>query len=314
MATTADDLFGRLPTMSFRDIAVPVVDRDHTFSHESAPHQVVFRDGVATEMLGTGGRVFMYSVPFRESIVDQRRDFKKLFTKRFYQFYEAYRDPSPGPLVDPVHGKITVTPAAWNEHMSWQQRDGLDTKFNFVEYTAIGKVVKDNPPSIAELANAARTLDEHVAVAPWPQQVEPPKPTVDPLTAVAGLINQVNVHRNLINANIRRVGFLAWKVESAATEAGGRNAPDSASAAVFNSIRLAARKLRIQSNQLADAPPRDKAQVAVQQVYDTPKTIMQLAAESAMPLATLLELNPGLARSNPVPKGTVVWVYPRPRA
>lgn len=311
MPVDTNDKFDQLPTMSFRGIALPVVDRDHTFSHESAPHQVVFRDGVATEMLGINGRVFNYSVPMRESIVNQRRGFKNLFSKRFYQLYEAYRDPSPGPLVDPIHGRLTVTPGTWNEHTTWQQRDGVDVKFNFTEYTAIGKAVKDNAPSIAAFTSAARALDDQVAAAPWPKQVKPPKPTVDPLTAAAGLINQVNVHRNLINANIRRVGFLAWKVEDAATKAGGRNAPDSASAAVFNSIRLAARKLRIQSWQLADSPPRDKAQVAVQQVYDTPKTIMQLAAESSMPLQALLELNPNLARMNPIPKGTTVWVYPK---
>jgi hypothetical protein len=310
MASTTDDIFGQLPTMSFRGIALPVVDRDHTFSHESAPHQVVYRDGVATEMLGINGRVFNYSVPMRESITNQRRQFQNLFTKQFYKLYDAYRDPTPGPLVDPFHGKITVTPGTWNEHATWQQTDGVDIKFNFTEYTAIGKAVKDNPPTIDAFAGEARRLDDAVAVAPWPKQVPPPRPTVDPLTAVAGLINQVNVHRNLMNANIKRVGFLASKVEDAATEAGGRNAPDPLSAAVFNAIRLAARRLRIQSYQLADAPPRDKAQVAVQQVYDTPKTIMQLAADSLMPLEVLLQLNPGLARKNPVPRGTRVWVYP----
>jgi len=311
MATGTDDIFGQLPTMSFRGIALPVVDRDHSFSHETAPHQVVFRDGVATEMLGINGRVFSYTVPMRESVISTRRKIgPNLFTKQFYKLYEAYRDQSPGPLVDPIHGQVTVTPGTWNEHATWQQRDGVDVKFNFTEYTAVGKVVKDNPPTIDAFIGAAQALDQVVAAATWPKQVPPPKPTVDPLSAIAGAINQVNVHRNLINANIRSVGSKANKVEEAATEAGGRNAPDEKSAAVFNSIRLAARRLRLQSYQLADAPPRDKAQVAVQQVYDTPKTIMQLAADSRMDIQTLLGLNPGLARQNPVPRGTRVWIYP----
>jgi hypothetical protein len=310
VAASTDAKFDLLPTASFRGIGFPVVDRDHTFSHETAPHQVVFRDGVATEMLGINGRQFSYSAPIRESIVNQRRQFKNLFTKQLSKLYDAFRDTTPGPLVDPIHGNVTVTPGTWNEHATWQQTDGIDLKFNFTEYTAIGKPVKDNPPTIDAFTGSARQLDDQVVVAPWPKQVPQPKPTVDPLTAFAGLINQVNVHRNLINANIARVGFLANKVEEAATRAGGRNAPDSKSAAIFNSIRLAARKLRIQSWQLANAPPRDKAQVAVQQVFDTPKTIMQLAADSRMTLETLLSLNPGLARQNPVPRGTRVWVYP----
>ena len=312
MSVDTTDIFGQLPTMTFRGIALPVVDRDHSFSHETAPHQVVFRDGVATEMLGINGRVFNYSCPLRESITSKRRGFKNLFTKQFYALYEAYRDPTPGPLVDPIHGKIIVTPGTWNEHATWQQRDGVDVKFNFTEYTPPGKAVKDSPPTVDAFVGEARALDDAVTAAKWPRQVPPPKPTVDPLTAIAGAINQVNVHRNLINANIRSVGFRASLVERAATDAGGRNAPDSITAAIFNHIRLMARHIEFQSYQLADAPPGDKAKVAVKQVYDTPKTIGQIAAESGATVSTLLDLNPGLARMNPVPRGVPIWVYPRP--
>lgn len=301
-----NNILAQLPHMSWRGVSYPVVDRTHTFAFDTAEHKVIYRDGVATEMMGEQGRVFRYSIPMRESITTSD-GLKQLFSRGFRPLYEAYRDPAPGMLVDPLHGAIQCTPSQWEDHLIWSVQDGVDVRLSFVEYTPIGKQVQDQPPTFRALFEITTALDAEVAAAPWTKQVPSPAPTTDPLSLAAGLINQVNVNRNRARAAVMRVSNRMAKVERAAEDAGGKNAPDPLTAAVFNRIRLDARHGRLASERLANTPPRDTAKTVVQMTVDTPKTIMQAAAELGMTVTEFLAINADLARNPLLPVGVRFW-------
>jgi hypothetical protein len=296
-------ILAQLPSMSWRGIVLPVIDRSHTFQFETAPHKIIYRDGVATEMLGEQGRVFHYSIPMRETVKSAKEGLRQLFSKGFRELYRAYRDPSPGMLVDPAHGAILCTPASWEDRLHWDQTDGADVRLVFTEYSPPGKTVQDDPPTVKGLFDSAQELDIVVQSVPWPPQVQSPEPTTDPFSAAAGILNQLNSNRRRLNAVIYAVEARMAKVERAAEEA-QKNAPDSRSAAIFNLIRLQARKGRIDAKRLGDAPPRDKAGTAIRVVLDQPKTVTQLAAECKMTMKEFLYLNPGLSRYAFIPINT----------
>lgn len=297
------NILAKLPSMSWRGIVLPVVERSHSLQYETAPHKFIYRDGVATEMLGEQGRVFHYTIPMRESIVSIKEGLSKLFSRGFRELYRAYRDPSPGMLVDPMHGAILCTPASWEDSLQWAVLDGADVRISFVEYIPPGEKVDDNPPTLTGLYETTKAMDATVRAVSWPKQVQSPEPTTDPLSLAAGAINQLNYTRRRMNAKVRAVEARMAKVEDAAAEA-EQNAPDPGSRAAFNLMRLQARKGRLDAKRLADAPPSEKAAMVIYLTADSPSTITQLASQSAMTTKAFLELNPKLARMTIVPAGT----------
>ena len=306
MSDDTYNILAQLPSMSWRGIILPVVERTHTFQFETAPHKIIYRDGVATEMLGEQGRVFHYTIPMRESVTSVKEGLKYLFTKGFRELYRAYRDPRPGMLVDPLHGAILCTPASWEDHLESMKLDGADVRLSFTEYTPIGQKIQDDPPTIRSLFEITTAMDAAVVAAPWDAQQQSPPPTTDPLSLAAGLLNQGNATRRRMNAKVLAVAARMGKVENAAAEAQA-NAPDSKSAAIFNGIRLQARKGRLDATRVANAPPRDKASTLIQITTDTVKTIPQMAADAGMTIEEFLQVNPGLGRLPYVPANTRVF-------
>lgn len=289
------EMLKRLPKMSFRGIALPIVDRVHDFGQMTNEHTFIYRDGVTTEMLGVGARRFTYAALLRESITVA--GYKNLFSSVLRKFYEACLNPEAGPLIDPVHGEILCTPGPWHETTDHRRTDGVDVQISFVEYTAIGEQVADQPPTIQGVYDSAKALDVEVAATKWTQQVPSPEATVDPLSGFAGLLEQTNTARERFDNMGMSVSDKALKVERAAEKLGLAGEP----------ARRAARKLRLDSYRLAKAPPRDKAGILREQVTTAPKTIAQIAAESGMSIADLIRSNASLARSPMVPAGTKVY-------
>ena len=292
---TINDELSALQPASFDGIRFPVTSRRHEVRPHTFESFIVYRDGEYVEIMGQSGRIFSYVVPMRSGIstAGYWRQFEKV-----YALFDSYRKPEARTLVDPVWGEILATPGAWSDELDAQIRDGVNVSLTFKEHTPIGESIDQRPPTLQTVEDEAASLDDEVSVTPWTVQAPAPSGSAtDPLSAAAALINQVNYTRDRFNANILSVSSHALKVERAAEKLGVEGEP----------ARKAARKLRIDSERLATAPPREKAGVVVQVVESAPKTISQLAAEIGITVEELLRLDANLARSVLTPAGYRVW-------
>jgi hypothetical protein len=298
--TTNDELSALQPA-SFRGFRFPVTSRTHTEGTDKIVTSIVYRNGVYVQILARAGREFTYQVPMRSGI--NTSGYKRLFAQ-VPEFFETYRNTEPGELVDPVFGPILAAPGSWTDELTAMLRDGVDVSISFTEHVPIGEVVDSKPPTLQsiELDNVA--LDAIVTATPWTLQTTPETEGTDPLSAAAGLMNQVSYTKDTLNAHILAVGSKAGRVERAAEKLGIAGDP----------ARMAARKLRLDCERTANAPPREKFGTVVQIVQEAPQTISQLAMASGMTVEELLRSDANMARNIISPPRRRVWTKPRPRA
>lgn len=296
-----NDELSALQPASFRGIRFPVTSRSHSVSQNAQRSVVVYRDGEYVEVFGLEGRKFTYQVPVRSGIATS--GYVRLFAQ-LQAFFDAFRDVSAGPLIDPVYGEILATPDSWTDELTAMLRDGVDVVISFTEHTPLGEETRNQPAMLTNIGTANAQMDAAVEAVPWTVQTQPETEGTDPLSAAAGVINQVDYARDSFDAQILAVGSKAGKVERAAERLGLAAEP----------ARRAARKLRLDCEKTAAAPPRDKAGTLVEIAADSPKTLMQLAAESGMTIEELLRADMTMARSALVPSGRRVWRRPPPRS
>ena len=290
----ATNVFAGLPVLEFRGIQLPCVDRTHQFQHEQAPHHVLYRDGVAVDMLGAQGRTFRYSVPMRDGVTAGH---KALFSTGLTALYEAFRDKTPGFLVDPVHGRVLVVPGTWDEVATPSKGlDGVDLTLTFVEHSPIDEVWADDPPTVEGVTAEAKSLDDAVAKTPWTVQQPAPQSAVNPLSAVSGAINQVNRAREQTRAAVLSVAMRANEIEEASEKLGVAGEP----------TRLAARRLRLDAERNANDPPTSPSDIK-REVIKSTIGLVELARNLGMTVRELLDLNPNLSRSPRVQRGKQVF-------
>lgn len=298
------DQFAQLPHMTWRDIILPIADRTHRFSHEGTDHQIIYRNGVAVEMMGAGARVFQYTLPMREGITNG--PYGGLFSRTLLELYRAYHDDkSPGPLYDPIYGLVLCVPQEWNETTDVNRRDGVDVQVSFKEHTPDEGAATEGSPSLDSLTTEAKRLDEQVAEAPWPEQVPPPEATTDPLSLASGVIQQGNWAVTRSRANVHAVAMRMGEVEDAAGEAEDNGIPG------MGFIRQDARRSRLHATRLAEAPPREIASEAAQITIQSTRDLFTLAKETGMSVQELVTFNPFLARSPSTKRGTRIWIRKR---
>lgn len=297
---TINDELSKLPPATFRGIRFPVTARTHSVSMNRSKTVIIYRDGEYVQVFGLTGRQLNYQVPMRSGI--ESSGYSRLFAQ-VDALYDAFRNPEPGPLFDPKWGELLVSPGSWSDEMTAMLRDGVDVTLSFDEHTPIGEEVDSRPVTLQTIEQDNTTLDAVVAATAWTIQTQPDTEKTDPLSAAAGVMNQVSYAKDNFNAQILSVGNKAAKVERAAEKLGVAGEP----------ARRAARKLRIDCERTAAAPPREKFGVVVQIAEDTPKTISQMALDSGMTVEQLLRSDMKLARRVLTPPGQRVWSKPRPR-
>lgn len=286
----------KLPITSWRGIMFPAKDLAHRFAHESSPAHVSYGQGDFFDMTGTRARTWDCTIPFNENLWN----WETLFSKSFPEFYEAMRDKTPGTLVTPTHGPILCVPGSYEESLSPMVLDGVVVRCTWSEHTPIKGSDLDAPPNLAAIFSEATALDKEVNGVSW--DGSKPLPTADPLTAIAATINQLNTARDKAKASVLAVSQRANDVEVACEKLGANGGPK------VNAIRLSARRLRLRSDRVANAPPREVVGEVKEAVTETPKTVLQLARESGMDLADFLKLNGALAKQTMVPPGTRIFV------
>jgi hypothetical protein len=278
---------------------VPAKELKHRFAHESSPAHVSYGSGDYFDMTGTRARTWAAKIPFNESL----KNWEKLFSKTYPEFYEAMRDRTPGTLVTPLQGPVLCVPGSYEDELSPMILDGLVVDCTWSEHTPVEGSDLDAPPNLPALFTEATALDNQVKGMSW--DGGNPLPTTDPLTAIAATINKLNTARDKAKGNILAVSQRANAIEVACEKLGSNGGPKA------NSVRLAARKLRLRSERVANAPPREVAGEITQSITEGPKTVLQLARESLMDLKDFLELNFMLAKQTIVPPGTKFFVAKR---
>jgi hypothetical protein len=282
---------------SWRGILFPGKNRQHRFAHEASPQHVSYNEGDFFDMTGSRARTWTYQVPFNEGLT---KSWDNLFSKTYPEFYKAYRDRSPGTLVDPLQGPVLCVPGSYEDELSPMVLDGVTVDVTFSEHTPVTGSQLDSPPDIASVFSDAAALDQNVRTN-WPSDIKPNNLT-DPISAVTGVINQGNKMRRKFRAALLRVADRAAKLERACAELEHNGGPK------VNAIRLSARKLRLDSTKVANAPPREAIATTIQIANDAPKTVIQAARDSGMDLADFIDFNRDLAKTGMVPVGYMIWV------
>ena len=287
----------QLAVPSWRAIMFPAKDLEHRFAHEQSPAHVSYGNGDFFDMTGTRARTWDCTIPFNENL----KNWENLFSKTYPDFYRAMRDRTPGTLVTPLQGPILCVPGSYEEKLSPLVLDGVSVRCTWSEHTPIKGSDLDAPPNLAALFAEATALDANVTKTPALKPANL-KPTTDPLTAIAATINRLNTTRDKVRGNILAVSQRANAIEVAATKLGSNGGPQA------NSVRLAARRLRLRSEYLANAPPRETVGAVKQMVTEGPSSVLQLARDFGMDIKDFLALNYALAKQVAVPPGTKIFV------
>jgi hypothetical protein len=294
------NVFAEMEILQWRDVILPCSDWSHRFAHDTIQHHIIYRAGVAIDMLGAQARTFSYLLPLKQGIL--RAPHRNAFTSTYYRLYEAYRDKSPDTLIDPVHGPIMAVPGEWDA--STTATDGMDgvvVRVTFTEDVPVDGAKADKPPTFGGLAQSAKSLDDETAVVNWKRPTPIPKLS-DPLSIASGVLQQGNRLIEKTRAYPKAIANRANEIEEACEDLDRQGVPGT------NGIRLAARKLRVDSTRLSEAAPGDVPGLVMQITVDTPKTAAEIARENGMDLADLIKMNAGIAKGPFVTPGSSIFV------
>lgn len=292
------NVFDATEYLQWRDVILPVQDWSHRFSHQAIEHHIIYRAGVAIDMMGAQGRVFSYVLPLRNGI--SKAPFQNAFTGIYYRLYDAYRNKDAGDLIDPVHGPVWAVPGEWDAHTDPNGLDGVEVRLTFREDTPVDGAREDSPPTFAEILTESKSLDDEIQTVDW-ERPEEVTNTTDLLSAGAGLISQVNRMKEKLGATYLSVVNKIDKLEMQLEELMSTNDP------AINDLRLKIRKFRSNLTNAANEPPNEKGKI-VSRVVESDTTVTALAAAYGMDLSDFLRLNPGLARNPYVKAETTIRV------
>lgn len=297
------DVLSKLPRFKWRGIELPLTSRSVRFSHDDTDHTFQYRDGDYVERKGVKNWVFSYGIPFRQDIA--KGPYKNLFSEQLLNFIFACRDKSPDTLRDPVIGSFRAVVSTYEEETDVLKRDGTDVRVEFKHSPLIDdvelEVIQGGISGLGSVASQAGALDQDVAGIDWPAQEPSPEPTIDPLSAISGFGRQIENQGNKFSAALDNVAYKAEQVE----EANARLEDPRTFQIGRSSRRVQAAALH--AKELLQNPERRI--IRVTQAYA--KSISRIAADSAMTVQQLLQLNPSIAGRPIVPAGTVVGVYKR---
>jgi hypothetical protein len=291
------DVLKDLQRLTWRGISVPVTARTVNFSHDDVRHKFEFRDGQIVESTGVQNYTFRYTVPFRQGI--RRGQYANLFTDVLPRFIVACRNRSADTLIDPVLGSFRARVLTFSDETDVNRRDGDDVTVEFIEAPLLNDSAVENENANA-VKSQALVLDTEVEKVDW-EQVESPEPTVNPLSAVAGLGRQIERQGLKLSAALEDTAYRAEQVTDAI---------DALEDPEAWTIRRSSRRLRDSSLQMAKRAQDPLGNVkTVTQNYGA--TLADVASNFGMTLSELLQLNPALARAPFVAANTAIQVYVR---
>jgi hypothetical protein len=291
------DVLKNLPRLSWRGIEIPILSRRAGFAQGEQKHRYVYRDQEFVESTGTENWTFSYTIPFREGV--SKLPYKSLFKETFTKFINACRDRTSGPLIDPVLGPFIAKCTSLSDETDVNRRDGDDINVEFVQAPEEDseQELKTNAQLVSVISEAG-DLDSEVVGIDW-KQTPAPEPTIDPLLYVDSMIRMAQFRMGQLAA---RVDSMSSKIERTA------DAIESLGDPLNSALVQSARRAQAASSQLATTVMSPGRKIST---YLTPinMSISVCASKLGMSTGALLMLNPSIAISPEITKGTKVFFY-----
>ncbi len=292
-------IFENLPSLSWRGIHYPVMDRSVSFLHENVDHRIQYRNNDFPEPIGPHSFLFKYMIPMRENILP--RKYGSLFNEGLPLLIRDMRDKDPGELIDPLLGIYRCIPVSYTETTDVNKRDGTDVSVEFLHAPRIGDSDPELPltiTGITGLVGDGGLNDDDLALQDWNQEPSPEGVT-DILSAINGIGRQGLRQIDRLSSQIDSLRSKMEKIEETA---------DAAENPQNWRIRDSARGLNNSLLKAKDRLSEDPGTKISRITTKANSTVSRIAADSGMTTAQLLKLNPGLAKSPVITQGTVISV------
>lgn len=193
------DAFDTLQTLSFRGLQLPFTSFDVGFSQDSANKKFTFKDEQLIQRLGRTNETFRYEIPFYNGL----KPFGNLFKDSFSDFYDACLSREPAQLIDPLRGSVRAVVATLQVHGDPSvSRSGCTVSVEFVKSPESLEADETPAPDIARTTQEAN--DAFQGLDGIPASPEFTQPLVNPLSLGTGVLQQVSLQRDKINASIER--------------------------------------------------------------------------------------------------------------
>ncbi len=308
----SQDILRQLHEASWRGIQFPLTDtREFGFQQSQEEHRFLFRDEKLVESLGRENPTYRYTIPFREDIV--RGPWRNLFTAVYPQFLAACLDRSNGLLDDPFHGPVQCKVVSLQETADVGKKDGIDVQVTWIASPDDDFDRQDLGTLISTLQGARHTKDYLDSQATKLDDDTKKKLAafnkgsefgrLNPLAAATSALNQVEAAGNKVQAAFGDVAFQAEKLDDSLRRVANPSlAP----------TRSAARRLALVAGDLARSPfGARKRDTKTVRTYVVPADIGKLALSAKLGTnpQELVTLNPAIARSITVTKGTTVLYF-----
>lgn len=286
-----DDALSKLSRLTIDGLMLPTLRRRAGLAGEQARHKFQFRSGELVEPLGSRNILFEYTIPFRQNIA--KGPYRDLFVKGLPRFVAIVRKAMSQPvsLFDPVQGYFEVTCVSFSEATDNNKRDGTDVEVQFLHSPNGFDDDPGNPLASLDAASAeAGALDRETGVILRSRQVAPGEPLIDPLSALSGLLSQLETRANQAQAAVADFASRINEVE------------DSIAALEDPGLQPTVRSLRNLRAGAEVMKDRITNPVGIARRYTTAAamTVGELASFLGVDPNVLMSSNPALAESAPM--------------
>lgn len=298
------DALSKLQEFSWRGVKYPITSAQYGYRHEAAEHKLAFGDVSVVEQLGRRNPTFSYTIPMQNNIASG--PYKQLF-KKVLSLDAAMRDRSPGPLTDPVWGNWQVKPVSLASSTEANNRNGVMVEVQFIWAPELEQelIISGGIADVAGLTDEAGKLDAEVKRVFSKNQEPSPGPATDPLSAIAGVGQQLDRAGDKISANIQRFSYQTEKIEAATVRLVRRTRdPDG-----YGIIRACRRQRASAARLLRQG--LDPSRIIVPVVVGQTKHVLSLASELGMTVKEFALINPTALASPLIQAGTKINAYRR---
>lgn len=296
------DIAQRLLPAAWRGIEFQCGPWSFGFDQGHAEHLYPDRDAGFVESTGRNLARYTFTAYFRNGIAGEK---DLLFPTRWQKFVGACADRTSGTLNQPALGNLKVKCVSCNTTFDPNRRDGVDVEVVFVETTdaedELAKLLASASP-LAVALSAAGDLDAECAdINPAPEYPEALSPSAfETMKGLSGMVDMFK--RGIGNVGSAFDSTLGALDDFSRTLSSNTDDPNVARA--IRSLNRAFDAV-LQASQVVTSKGKEITQATVQ----ADSTLDAVASFFGMSVDDLTRLNPRLAVSSTVPRGTKVFLF-----
>lgn len=216
------DLLGQLPAVSFRGITFPWVNYKVDGRNTHTELTPLNGKGSFIDMVSQESQSISIDVPCFQNLDrgpnETNADYTQLFTKTFPGLIAAMEDLTPGDLIDPIRGSLTVKPCDYSYSLGPEARNGALLTLNFKVHVDTAPSEELQPLDLISTASNFALQYEGVVEALLAEEMDLSNPfSTDWAGAVTGVIGQVNLATLSFQGKIQNTLGQVRKVQGAVT-------------------------------------------------------------------------------------------------